>query len=94
MVEEPTDRGGGVGPPTSCVPSRHLLLLLRRYAAKAAQVRTTESRYRGVTRTAHGEKYVVPAVEFHECPDCGEKLYGRQAMHKLESFRPKMKAVI
>ncbi len=52
MVEEPTDRGGGVGPPTSCVPSRHLLLLLRRYAAKAAQVRTTESRYRGVTRTA------------------------------------------
>lgn len=48
---------------------------------------------RGVTRTAHGEKYVVPAVDFHECPNCGEKLYGRQAMHKLESFRPKTKAI-
>jgi len=49
---------------------------------------------RGVTRTAHGEKYVVPAVEFHECPDCGEKLYGRQAMQKLELFRPKIKAAV
>lgn len=46
---------------------------------------------RGVTRTVHGEKYVVPAVEYHECPNCGEKVYGRQAMQKLESFRPKMK---
>ena len=49
---------------------------------------------RGVTRNVLGEKYIVPAVTFHECPNCGEKLYGRQAMHKLESFRPKMKAVI
>lgn len=49
---------------------------------------------RGVARTVGGEKYVVPGVEFHECPDCGEKLYGRQAMQKLESFRPKIKAAV
>jgi len=46
---------------------------------------------RGVRRTVGGEKYIVPAVEFHECPDCGEKLYSRQAMQKVESFRPKSK---
>jgi YgiT-type zinc finger domain-containing protein len=49
---------------------------------------------RSVTRTAHGEKYVVPAVVFHECRDCGEKLYGRQAMQRLESFRSKSKAAV
>ena len=49
---------------------------------------------RGVTRCVLGEKYVVPAVEFHECPHCGEKLYGRQAMQKLELFRPKIKAAV
>ena len=52
MVDEPTDRGGGVGPPSSRGPSQHLLLLLRKHAAKAAQVRTAESRYHSVTRTA------------------------------------------
>ena len=47
---------------------------------------------RAVMRTVGGEKYRVPAVQFHECPICGEKLYGREAMHKLESYHPKIKA--
>jgi len=44
---------------------------------------------RPVTRTFKGQTYQVPDVEFHECPDCGEKLYGREAMQKLESYHPK-----
>ena len=48
---------------------------------------------RGVMRTVGGEKYLVPAVAFHECPDCGEKLYGREAMRKLEAYRPKLKTL-
>jgi YgiT-type zinc finger domain-containing protein len=47
---------------------------------------------RSVMRTVGEEKYLVPAVEFHECPDCGEKLYGHEAMRKLESYQPKLKA--
>jgi hypothetical protein len=50
VVDEPTDCG--VGPATSHGPSQQLLLLLRRHAAKAAKVRTAESRYRSVRRTA------------------------------------------
>jgi predicted RNA-binding Zn-ribbon protein involved in translation (DUF1610 family) len=45
-----------------------------------------------VTRNFKGRSYEVPDVQFHECPDCGEKLYGREAMQKLESYRPKLKA--
>lgn len=47
---------------------------------------------RPVTRTFKGRTYEVPGLEFHECPDCGENLYGREAMHKLESYHPKLKA--
>lgn len=35
-----------------------------------------------------GESYTVPALEFHECPDCGERLYDRDAMRKIESYSP------
>ena len=47
---------------------------------------------KSVTRTFKGKTYVVPNVEFHECPNCGEKLYGREAMRKLESYRPNLRA--
>ena len=47
---------------------------------------------RAVMRTVRGKSYRVPGVVLHECPDCGEKLYGREAMRKLESYRPKLKA--
>jgi len=32
--------------------------------------------------------YVVPALEFYECPDCGERVYDREAMRKIESCSP------
>ena len=35
-----------------------------------------------------GKKYTVPDLEFHECPECGEKLYDREAMRKIESCSP------
>ena len=42
---------------------------------------------RAITENFAGETYRVPSVPIHECPDCGERLYGREAMHKLESYR-------
>ena len=47
---------------------------------------------RSVARKFRGRTYQVPDVEFHECPACGEKLYGREAMRKLETYRPALKA--
>lgn len=35
-----------------------------------------------------GQAYSVPKLEFHECPACGEKVYGREAMRKIEAHSP------
>lgn len=35
-----------------------------------------------------GQSYTVPRLEFHECPDCGEKVYDREAMRQIESHSP------
>lgn len=35
-----------------------------------------------------GRTYTVPLLEFYECPNCGEKIYDRQAMRKIETYSP------
>ncbi|MGD0654014.1 MAG: type II toxin-antitoxin system MqsA family antitoxin [Thermoguttaceae bacterium] len=35
-----------------------------------------------------GHKYTVENLEFHECPDCGEKVYDREAMRAIEAQSP------
>jgi len=35
-------------------------------------------------RKFHGQTYSVPRLEFHEYPACGEKVYAREAMRKIE----------
>lgn len=47
---------------------------------------------RDVTREFHGKAYTVPAVEFEECSDCGEKLYDHDAMQKVEAHSPAYKS--
>lgn len=36
-----------------------------------------------------GETYIVPNLEFYECPTCGEKLYDREAMRLIEAYTPR-----
>lgn len=43
---------------------------------------------RSITRTHKGRRYVVPNLEFHECPVCGERLYGPEAMRRIEAYSP------
>ena len=43
---------------------------------------------RDVTRQYEGQPYVVPAVEFYDCPVCGEKVYDHAAMAKIEAYSP------
>lgn len=43
---------------------------------------------KNLTRSFQGKTYTVPNLEFHECPDCGERLYDRDAMRKIEAHSP------
>ena len=38
-----------------------------------------------------GETYTVPNLEYYECPDCGEKVYEREAMRQIEAHSPAFK---
>jgi len=35
-----------------------------------------------------GAEYEVPDLEYYECPDCGEKIYDRKAMRRIEAHSP------
>jgi len=35
-----------------------------------------------------GKHYVVPDLEYYECPACGECVFGREAMRKIEARSP------
>ncbi len=35
-----------------------------------------------------GQSYTVPALEFYECPNCGERIYDREAMRRIEACSP------
>jgi len=41
-----------------------------------------------VIRKYTGQTYTVPAVEFYECSNCGEKVYDRVAIQKIEEVSP------
>jgi YgiT-type zinc finger domain-containing protein len=43
---------------------------------------------RTVRRTVKGKRYIVPDLEFYECPGCGEKLYSPEAMRRIEAYSP------
>lgn len=36
----------------------------------------------------HGQTYTVRDLEFYECPACHERVYGREAMRKIEAHSP------
>jgi YgiT-type zinc finger domain-containing protein len=41
-----------------------------------------------IIRKYKGKTYTVPAVEFYECSNCGEKVYDRAAIQKIEAYSP------
>ncbi|MDI6739762.1 MAG: YgiT-type zinc finger protein [Candidatus Edwardsbacteria bacterium] len=43
---------------------------------------------RDIIRKYKERTYTVPKVEFYECPHCGEKVYDREAMLKIEAHSP------
>ncbi|MBI2210786.1 MAG: YgiT-type zinc finger protein [Deltaproteobacteria bacterium] len=43
---------------------------------------------RSWTGSFKGKRYTVPNLQYHECPDCGEKVYDRDAMREIEAYSP------
>ena len=35
-----------------------------------------------------GKRYTVPNLQFYACPDCGEKVFDREAMREIEELSP------
>jgi len=35
-----------------------------------------------------GETYSIDKLEFYQCPNCGERVYDREAMRKIEAHSP------
>lgn len=35
-----------------------------------------------------GRAYTVPNVQFDECPDCGEQVFDRDAVRRIQAHRP------
>jgi len=51
----------------------------------STKIRKVRRNWRG---EFEGRAYTVPDLEFHECPECGEKVYDREAMRKIEARSP------
>ena len=49
------------------------------------KIKRVRRNWRGQFR---GRSYTVPSLEFYECPVCGEKVYDRQAMQRIEEYSP------
>ena len=43
---------------------------------------------KNLRRAFQGQSYIVPNLEFEECPDCGERLFDHDAMRKIEAHSP------
>lgn len=35
-----------------------------------------------------GKRYTVPDLPYYECPECGERVYDRDAMGEIEAHSP------
>jgi YgiT-type zinc finger domain-containing protein len=46
---------------------------------------------RNRTSSFKGKEYMVPNLEYYECPDCGEKVYDREAMREIQAHSPAFK---
>jgi YgiT-type zinc finger domain-containing protein len=43
---------------------------------------------RNLVRTYRGRRYVVPDLEFYECPKCDERLFDREASRRIDECSP------
>jgi len=51
----------------------------------SARIKKVRRNWAGESR---GKAYEVEGLEFYECPVCGERVFGREAMRKMEAHSP------
>ena len=49
------------------------------------KIKKTKHKWTGKFR---GQTYRIPTLEIYECANCGEKVYDREAMRKIEAYSP------
>jgi YgiT-type zinc finger domain-containing protein len=62
-----------------------MLKITRCPSCGSGQIRKVRRSWTGRFRS---RRYIVPNLEFYECPKCGEKVYGREAMQKIQFYSP------
>jgi len=62
-----------------------MLPLTRCPTCDSRKIKKVRRNWRGEAR---GQAYVVPNLQFYECPSCGERVYDPEAMDKIEAHRP------
>ncbi len=45
------------------------------------------------TGSFKGKRYTVPNLRYYECPECGEKVYDRDAIRDIEAHSPAFERV-
>ena len=65
-------------------PSRALLICRRRYCA-SDQIAKAGRDWTGEFR---GQPYIVPKLEFYECPVCNERVFDPEAVAKIRKYSP------
>ncbi len=51
----------------------------------SSEIRKVQKDY---SRDFEGQRYVVPDLEHYECRNCGERIFDREAMRKIEASSP------
>lgn len=64
------------------------MTMLKLTKCPACRSRKIRKIRRNWTGNFKGKTYTVPNLEYYECPDCGEKVYDRDAMRAIEAHSP------
>ena len=67
---------------------RYYDILIRPLFQKTKVFRKIKKIRKNLTSSFAGQTYTVPLLEFYECPHCGEKVYDRDAMGRIEMVSP------
>jgi YgiT-type zinc finger domain-containing protein len=62
-----------------------MLTTTKRPTCGSGKIKAVRRRWTGKFQ---GQTYSVLRLEFHECPACGEKVYDREVMRKIEAYSP------
>ena len=47
-----------------------------------------------VSHQFEGETYTAPGVTYHECPDCGERVYDGEGVSKMQAASPAFRGIL